>query len=216
MTIGTSGTGKKGAALATTTASTQKKCLHSIKALEDRDIEAIVPAKAEPRPGKVIPTRRFKFDPRHNIARCPRGKILRPKGKPHRGFQYFHASSRDCRACPLQTRCVSSSRHSRVVVFNLNHPSLLRARRKRIAWGDREQRLYQRHRWRVEGVHGEAKTWHGLARAVRRGLDNMRIQAFLTAAAINLKRLAAAFIAVLLAVIADRYLRSDARHPSFS
>lgn len=116
------------------------------RALEDRDIEAIVPAKAEPRPGKVIPTRRFKFDHRHNIARCPRGKILRPKGKPHRGFQYFHASSQDCSACPLRARCVSPSRYSRVVVFNLNHPSLLRARRKRLAWGKREQRLYQRHR----------------------------------------------------------------------
>jgi hypothetical protein len=51
---------------------------------------------------------------------------------------------------------------------------------------------------RVEGVYGEAKTWHGLARAIRRGRDNMRIQAFLTAAAINLKRLAAALFAILL------------------
>jgi hypothetical protein len=36
-----------------------------------------------------------------------------------------------------------------------------------------------------------------LARAVRRGLSNMKIQAYLTAAAINLKRLAAAFFALL-------------------
>ncbi len=43
--------------------------------------------------------------------------------------------------------------------------------------------------------HGEAKTWHGLARAVRRGMANMKIQAYLTATAINLKRLAAALLA---------------------
>lgn len=43
------------------------------RALEDRRIEAIVPTKAEQSPGKVIPTRRFKFDARHNLARCPRG-----------------------------------------------------------------------------------------------------------------------------------------------
>ena len=49
------------------------------RALEDREIEAIVPAKAEQAPGKVIPTRRFKFDARHNLARCPQGKTLRPK-----------------------------------------------------------------------------------------------------------------------------------------
>ena len=55
--------------------------------------------------------------------------------------------------------------------------------------------LYQRHRWRSEGFHGEAKSWHGLGRAIRRGIANMRIQAYLTAAAINLKRLAAALFA---------------------
>jgi hypothetical protein len=64
--------------------------------------------------------------------------------------------------------------------------------------GENERDLYRRHRWRVEGVHGEAKTWHGLARAIRRGKENMRIQAFLIAAAINLKRLAATLSAILL------------------
>ena len=54
--------------------------------------------------------------------------------------------------------------------------------------------MYQRHRWRSEGFHGEAKNWYGLRRAVRRGLDNVKIQAYLTAAAINLKRLCAALV----------------------
>ena len=187
-----------GSAIVTATMDAGYAYAKVFRALEDRKIEGVVPTKAEPPPGKVIPTRRFKFDARHNLARCPRGKVLRPKGKLHRGaFQYFHARAKDCGKCPLRARCVSPSRHARVVVFNVDHPSLLRARRKRLRWGDREERLYQRHRWRVEGVHGEAKTWHGLARAVRRGLGNMRIQAFLTAAAINLKRLAAAFFALL-------------------
>ena len=75
-----------------------------------------------------------------------------------------------------------------------DYPALLRARQRRERWSAADQRLYQRHRWRSEGFHGEAKTWHGLARAVRRGLQNMRIQAYLTASAINLKRLAAALV----------------------
>jgi hypothetical protein len=40
------------------------------------------------------------------------------------------------------------------------------------------------------------KSWHGLARAIRRGLANMRIQAYLTAAVVNLKRLPAALFAL--------------------
>ncbi|OWK19834.1 hypothetical protein AJ88_37665 [Mesorhizobium amorphae CCBAU 01583] len=45
-----------------------------VSGAEDRGIEALVPAKAEPRPGKVIPTRRFKFDALHDLARCPEEK----------------------------------------------------------------------------------------------------------------------------------------------
>lgn len=171
------------------------------RALEDRSIDAVVPAKAEQRPGAVIPTRRFKLDAKHDLVRCPRGRILSPRGRLQRGaFQYYRAQAKDCRVCPLKARCVSPSRDARVVVLNRDHPSLLRARRKRLRWGEAEKRLYARHRWRVEGIHGEAKTWHGLARAVRRGLANMKIQAYLTAAAINLKRLATAVLSALLTI----------------
>ena len=168
------------------------------RALEDRGIEGIVPAKAEQAPGAVIPTRRFKFDAKHNIVHCPRGRVLRPTGKPRGAFQFYRARAKDCGACPLKARCVSPSRNARIVALNRDHPSLLRGRRKRLGWGEVEHGLYTRHRWRVEGIHGEAKTWHGLARAIRRGLANMQIQAYLTAAVINLKRLAAAILLALI------------------
>jgi hypothetical protein len=44
--------------------------------------------------------------------------------------------------------------------------------------------------------------------AMRRGLENMRIQSFLTAAAINLKRLATALLAMMSAVL---WLRTRTR-----
>jgi Transposase DDE domain len=88
----------------------------------------------------------------------------------------------------------------RTVLLNKDNPALLRARRRHLAWTEREQTLSASHRARVEGVHGEEKAWHGLARAARRGLANMKIQAYLTAAAVNLKRLAVA-IAVLLMLL---------------
>lgn len=64
---------------------------------------------------------------------------------------------------------------------------LLRAKRQ---WARRDERArwrYRRHRWQVEGKHGEAKTQHGLRRAVRRGLGNVAIQVYLTASVMNLK-----------------------------
>ena len=110
----------------------------------------------------------------------------------------------DCARCPLKGDCLPKTRINKEVVIPHDYPALLRARRRHARWGEDDRRLYRRHLWRSEGYHGEAKTWHGLGRAVRRGLDNMKIQAYLTAAAINLKRFAAALLDILWAIWTSR------------
>ena len=164
--------------------------------LERREISGVIPTKAEPIRSPV-PLRRLCHDARHDLLKCPRGKVLRP-ARPVKHGRFFYARARDCRRCDLAALCLPKGRINKAVVIGHDYPALLRARRRRERWSEEDQRLYQRHRWRSEGFHGEAKTWHGLARAIRRGLQNMRIQAFLTAAAINLKRLAAAIASLLL------------------
>jgi len=165
-------------------------------ALERRGIDALIPAKAEPIKSRV-PLRRFRYDAKHDVLKCPRGRILHP-ARPIKHGRFFYSKAKDCARCPLKGDCLSKGRVNKAVVIGDDYPALLRARRRREQWSAEDRRLYQRHRWRSEGFHGEAKTWHGLARAVRRGLANMKIQAYLTAAAINLKRLAAALLALVL------------------
>ena len=158
--------------------------------LESRGIEAIIPPQAENRHPRRIPLRRFKVDARHDVVRCPAGKSLTRSSETFNGAMY-RARRADCRACGLRSRCLPPTAHSRTVLIVTNHPSLLRARRRHAHWDETERTLYRRHRWRAEGVHGESKTVHGLRRAARRGLQNVRIQSYLTAAVMNLKRLAA-------------------------
>jgi hypothetical protein len=87
------------------------------------------------------------------------------------------------------------SAKTRLILIVDGYEALLRARRRKLnGWDDHTKPLYNRHRYLVEGIHGEAKTQHGLRRAVRRGLENVAIQVYLTAAVINLKRLAIASI----------------------
>ena len=167
--------------------------------LEERQIAAVIPAKAEPIRSPV-PMRRFRYDALNDVLKCPRGKKLKA-GRAIKHGRFFTSRARDCRGCDLAHLCLSRGRVNKAVVLGHDYPALLRARRRRERWSEEERYLYQRHRWRSEGYHGEAKAWHGLARAVRRGLQNMRIQAFLTAAAINLKRLAAAFVLYVLCAL---------------
>ena len=180
---------------------------------ERRGIGPLIPAKKEPIRSRV-PTRRFRYDPRHDIVKCPRGKTLSPQRSVKHG-RFYYSKSKDCRRCSLKGECLSKGRVNKAVVIGHDYPALLRARRRSARWTERDKRLYQRHRWRSEGFHGEAKTWHGLGRAVRRGLDNMKIQAYLTAAAINLKRLATALHAmfwVIWAAIVSQESRLHAHH----
>ena len=171
-------------------------------ALERRGIDPVIPAKKEPIRSRV-PLRRFRYDARHDILKCPQGRILRPTRRIEHG-RFFYSKSTDCQSCPMRTDCLSRGRVNKAVVVSDDHPALLRARRRKERWSAEDARLYQRHRWRSEGFHGEAKCWHGLARAIRRGLQNMRVQAFLTAMAVNLKRLAAA-LALILAALSELF-----------
>ncbi len=188
-----------GTAIKTVTADAGYAYAKLYAGLEERDITAVIPAKAEPIRSPV-PMRRFRYDALNDVLKCPRGKKLKA-GRAIKHGRFFTSRARDCRGCDLAHLCLSKGRVNKAVVLGDNYPALLRARRRRERWSDEDRYLYQRHRWRSEGYHGEAKAWHGLARAVRRGLENMRIQAFLTAAAINLKRLAAAFILHLLCAL---------------
>ena len=124
--------------------------------------------------------------------------------------RWFRASADACRTCPLRERCLPDGSATRRVHITGTYVDVLRARRKRLAWAAHETRLYCRHRWLVEGAHGLAKSLDGMARAARRGLENLKIQALLTATAINLKRLAKA---ILLAVI-QAYLTARNEEPN--
>lgn len=171
-------------------------------ALEDRRIEAVIPPLRSPRRkgAQGFPTERFKYDPHNDVARCPAKKRLTPRNSTKSG-KWYRADRRDCVRCLLRAQCLPKGTPSRRVHIVTNHAAILRARRKRATWGDDEHAIYTRHRWRVEGAHGTAKTLHGLARAIRRGLENMKIQALLTAIAMNLKKLAAAVILLLCAAM---------------
>jgi hypothetical protein len=167
-------------------------------ALERRQIEAVIPPlrTTRRRGAQGFATGRFKFDPHHDVVRCPAKKRLKPRNSTKSG-KWYRADRRDCARCPLKAQCLPQGVPSRRVHIVANHATILRARRKRTAWGDEEHTIYSRHRWRVEGTHGTAKTLHGLNRAIRRGLENMKIQALLTAIAMNLKKLGTAGLVLI-------------------
>ena len=161
--------------------------------LEERNIDAIIPPQNEHHRLRRLPARRFKYDTKNKIVKCPAGKILTRRTENKQGWIY-RSQAKDCCNCALKKRCLGDNSKSRAIMISNGYEAMLRARRRRRKPDKKFVETYSRHRWKVEGMHGEAKSQHGLRRAVRRGLANVAIQAYLTAAVINLKRLAAFFL----------------------
>ena len=187
-------TGKK---LNTVTADKAYGSAANFSTLEARGTVGVIPP-ARTRPAKV-PLSRFRFDQLNDVLRCPKGGHLKPGSRTVRG-RFYRSTVKDCKRCILAPDCLPKSSKSRAIIIQDGHGALLRARRRYLKKLPSDRAAYHSHRFRVEGVHGEAKTCHGLNRATRRGLENIAIQTWLTAAAINLKRLAKANFWLILAL----------------
>jgi hypothetical protein len=159
------------------------------RACEDRSTVAVIPPQLWAGKQKRMAARRFRYDAKHDRVRCPMGRVLRRSYRAPNGWIY-KARSGDCTKCIHQAGCVTRGNKARTVLIVEDHGPLLRARRQWVRRDEEARRRYRRHRWQVEGKHGEAKTQHGLRRAVRRRQWNVAIQVYLTAAVMNLKVLA--------------------------
>ncbi len=164
--------------------------------LEQEQIEAIIPPQTTKSKPTCIPSCRFKYDAKHRVVTCPAKRKLTSCSSSEKG-EIYRSDAKNCQRCPLRSRCFSKNARYRIIQIVPGYEALLRARRIHLRDDKRRKALYTRHRWRVEGVHGEAKTQHGLRRAARRGLWNVAIQAYLTAVVMNLKRLAAVLLCFL-------------------
>jgi predicted alpha/beta hydrolase family esterase len=159
--------------------------------LARKGIDAVIPPEHESHYGKgEVSIRRFKYDGLHRRVVCPGGKELTRTSRGKNGWIYA-SKRRDCQGCRFRRRCVPPSTERRTILIVDGYEALVRVRRrKERGWDDHTRHVYNRHWYLVEGIHGEAKGRHGLRRVVRRGLENVAIQGYLTATVINQKRLA--------------------------
>jgi len=161
---------------------------------EGRGIRLISPPK-EVMPvagGRYFRVSDFQYDESRDVFMCPSGALLRNVGgvlgRPK--LQRYAACRSSCRGCGLKERCTKGPRRQLKVSSYYGALDRLRADSRTDSFRD----LYRRRAPVVEGIFAEAKQWHGLRRAWRRGLTNVRVQCLLIAAVLNFKRLATAFI----------------------
>lgn len=139
-------------------------------ALSERNISAVFPPRPSTRQAKAkgFPIERFRYDARHDVVRCPRKKVMTPRSTTKSGH-WFRASADACRTGALRERCIPDGGATRRVHITGTYVDVLRARRKRLAWGcTRNPTLHPpslagRRRTRT----GQNPAWHGQSRQTR-------------------------------------------------
>ena len=152
------------------------------------------------------------YDKKRDRFRCPQGKYLRPNRSLAGNCKRYVSSSAACGRCPRRSTCPTEARkkfpNKRYVRRSLDQ-DLFEEVQARMEKPEFRARLSER-MWKVEGLFSEAKQNHGLARARYRGRSKVQIQAYLSAMAQNLKRLA--FLLYLWLVTSHRYQRTRVAH----
>jgi len=162
-------------------------------AMEERDIRWVSPPQSVGYAGlgeDHFTIDSFTYDESADTFVCPAGEVLVYAGTEATGRRRrrYRAPKSACAICPLKPRCTISGRKQLNVTDH--HAALIRLRADARTGSFRA--LYRARSPVIEGVFAEAKQWHGLRRAWRRGLSNMLIQSLLVAAVLNFKRLTAA------------------------
>jgi transposase len=159
--------------------------------LEKEGIVASIPLHATKATYRAVPIEAFTDDEARDRYRCPEGQILRRQGQSATagamGGIIYRARPRVCAACPLKEACCGTAQAR--TVFRPDDGGV-RDRAVAFVRTFRAKQSIRRRKVRVETVFGDGKERRGLRRAQFRGRDRMRIQAFLTACAYNVRKLA--------------------------
>ena len=155
--------------------------------LQDKDIKtAIRPETKTSKPG-YFSKNKFRYDSTRDCYVCPNGKLLKRRSKncPQNRINYS-SNKKDCNPCPIKGKCISGKGNSRTV-SRYDSPCYDKAR----SWYDSGYgKVMQKLRDTIlEGIMGQAKTYHGMSRARFRGLKKVEIQFLMTATALNLKKM---------------------------
>jgi transposase len=134
----------------------------------------------------------FRYDATQDTYTCPEGKVLVFAGlrqrKGRRPMRAYRAGAAVCRACPAFGRCTTDTHKGRLVERTAEDPVLV-AQRALMATAEAKAQ-YARRQGLIEPVFGILKEQQGLRRFLLRGLEPVRAEWSLLAAAFNLRTLA--------------------------
>jgi transposase len=130
----------------------------------------------------------YVYDEYYDCMICPNNQVLRYATTNREGYREYKSDSNICTNCPHLRQCTHSKNCQKIVTRHIWEPYMELAEDYRHT--PEYRAIYARRKETIERVFGDAKEKHGMRYTQLRGLLKVKMQAALTFACMNLKKLA--------------------------
>ena len=130
----------------------------------------------------------YVYDEYYDCILCPTNQILSYSTTNRDGYREYKSDPAVCRECAKRMQCTHSKSCQKVVTRHIWEPYMEQAEDYR--YSPQYKGIYDLRKETIERVFGDAKEKHGMRYTQLRGLHKVKMQAALTFACMNLKKLA--------------------------
>ncbi|WP_418909835.1 IS1182 family transposase [Bacillus pinisoli] len=130
----------------------------------------------------------YAYDEHYDCYICPQGEILSYTTTTKEGYRQYKSNPLKCVSCPLLEQCTQSQNHQKLIQRHIWEACVEEADHLRHTPEVKE--IYARRKETIERAFADAKEKHGMRWTTLRGIKKLSMQAMLTFAAMNLKKLA--------------------------
>ncbi|MDQ0228886.1 IS1182 family transposase [Metabacillus malikii] len=130
----------------------------------------------------------YVYDEHFDCYICPAGEILNYSTTTKEGYREYKSPKHVCAACPFLAKCTQSKEHQKVVTRHVWQEYVEEV--DHLRHHKDVKPIYAKRKETIERVFADAKEKHGMRWTTLRGLKKLSMQAMLTFACMNLKKMA--------------------------
>ncbi|MFT9495835.1 MULTISPECIES: IS1182 family transposase [Bacillota] len=158
------------------------------KYLFDQEITPVLPYTRPRTKDGFFRKHEYVYDEYYDCYLCPAGEVLKYSTTTKEGYREYKSPKHVCAHCPFLAQCTESKDHQKVITRHIWQEYLEEAEHLRHKPEIKE--IYSKRKETIERVFADAKEKHGMRWTTLRGLKKLSMQAMLTFAALNLKKIA--------------------------
>lgn len=158
------------------------------KLLLDEQIRPVMPYTRPRTKDGFFRKYEYVYDEHYDCYICPQDEILTYEITTKDGYKMYRSNPKICRECPVRLQCTESKDFTKRVSRHIWADYLEEADHLRHT--EENKYIYAKRKETIERVFADMKEKHGMRWTTLRGLEKVSMQAMLTFASMNLKKMA--------------------------